>query len=100
MPELNDEIMNDGSRHFLLLPVGGTHPLKLLARVFTLWGAFPTAYVPGMAETWIDFRFKGYKFSINDQFGDYWFFVRDPECPVNLLTQVATHFEEALEHAP
>lgn len=84
--------MNDGSRNFILLPVGSTPPIRLLPRVFTLLGAYPTLYVPSFSESWIDFRYKKHKFSINNQYGDFWFFVKDPNCPEEILIKVAKHF--------
>ena len=47
----------------------------------------------GVTECWIDFSFEGHEFSVNDNFGDYWFFVRDAQCPDNVLNAVAEHFE-------
>jgi hypothetical protein len=88
--------MHDGSRNFVLLPQSRS-PLRLLFHVFTLPGAVPTNYVPSMiAGSWIDFRYKGQKFSINNQYGDFWFFVRDPSCPESVLTAVAAHFSKIL----
>jgi len=94
--EIINDIMYDGSRNFLLIPVGSTPSIRLLFRVFTLWGAFPTAYIPGLGESWIDFRYKSHSFSINNQYGDFWFFVRDPLCPEETLIRVALHFEVLL----
>jgi len=88
--------MADGSRNFLLLPVGNTPPLRLLFRIFTLWGAYPTTYVPSFSESWIDFKYQKYTFSINNQYGDFWFFVKDPECPDEILKKVAQHFDQIL----
>jgi hypothetical protein len=52
-----------------------------------------TAYITdGVTEVWVDFAFCGYTFSINDQFGAYWFFVDDPACPDALLRSVLVHF--------
>jgi hypothetical protein len=98
--KLLNEIMSDGSRNFLLLPVGSTPPLYLLFRVFTLWGAYPIAYVPSYSESWIDFRYRGQKFSINNQFGDYWFFVHNSDCDENILLQVANYFQRVLGSRP
>ena len=95
MKLLQDE-MHDGSRNFLLLPTGRTPPIHLVFHVFLLWGAFPTAYIPSFGESWIDFRYKGNKFSINNQYGDFWFFVEDPLCPDSILLEVAKHFEKIL----
>ena len=46
----------------------------------------------GVTETWIDFTFGGHRFTINDQMGNYWFFVEDPSCPDEVLMKVAKHF--------
>ncbi|MEO7326188.1 MAG: hypothetical protein ABIW82_15285 [Dokdonella sp.] len=95
--ELLDERMHDGSRHFALLPQTQS-PLRLLFSVFTLVGAIPRGYLPGLiAGSWLDFRYKGYKFSVNHQYGDFWFFVDDPDCPDSLLTKVASHFAKLLQ---
>ena len=94
--KLLHDIMHDGSRNFVLLPVGETAPLRLLFRIFTLRGAWPTAYIPGFSESWIDFRYRGQRFSINNQYGDYWFFVKNPKCPENILQEVSSHFSELL----
>lgn len=80
---LNDR-MHDGSRNFILLPET-VSPFRVLLHVFVLFGAFPTAYVPSLAESWIDFRYKGHKLGINNQYGDFWFFVQDPNCPEEVL---------------
>lgn len=96
MVKLIDERMHDGSRNFALLPQSHS-PLRLLFHVFLLRGAVPTAYLPSLiAGSWIDFRWRGHKFSINDQYGDYWFFVKDPTCPDATLAVVAEHFEKLL----
>jgi hypothetical protein len=96
---INDK-MHDGSRNFILLPVGSTAPVRLLLRVMTLWGAFPTAYIPGFSESWIDFRYKKYKFSINNQYGDFWFFVEQSNCPEEILIEIANHFAGVLGENP
>lgn len=87
--------MHDKSRHFVLLPQS-TAPLRLLFHVFALLGAFPTAYVPSVTESWIDFRFRGHRFSINNQYGEFWFFVQDPTCPDEIVEKVAAHFAKLL----
>lgn len=98
--ELLDDRMHDGSRNFLLLPVGSTPPIRLLFRVFTLWGAYPTAYIPSLSESWIDFKYRKHCFSINNQNGDFWFFVKDPECSNDLVREVAEHFRAVLDGNP
>jgi hypothetical protein len=94
--KLLQDTMNDGSRNFLLLPTGSTPPIRLVFRVLSLWGAYPTAYIPSLGESWIDFRYKRQKFSINNQYGDFWFFVESPKCPDSVLLEVANHFEKIL----
>ena len=47
----------------------------------------------GVTEAWIDFTFEGHAFTVNDQFGEYWFFVADPTCPDSVLRAVLNHFE-------
>ncbi len=98
--DLIDDKMNDGSRNFILLPVGSTAPIRLIFRIFTLWGAYPTAYIPALGESWIDFRYKKNKFSINNQYGDFWFFVKNPDCPKEILDEVACHFAGILGENP
>jgi len=80
--------------------VGSTPPIRLLFRVFSLWGAFPTAYIPSFSESWIDFKYKKHKFSINNQYGDFWFFVEDPDCPEEILIEVVSHFSGVLNENP
>lgn len=46
---------------------------------------------------WFDFNYRGYEFSINNQFGEYWFFVNDPTCPDKILEIVAQHFSRLLQ---
>lgn len=96
MAPLINDLMHDGSRNFVLLPQNKS-PLRVLLHVFTLPGAYPTGYLPSLvAGSWIDFRFKGHKFSINNQYGDYWFFVADPSCPEAILSKIAAHFSKLL----
>ncbi len=51
----------------------------------------------GTIELWLEFRYSGNKFFVNNRFGDYWFFVEDPECPEEILLEVANHFRRLLE---
>lgn len=50
-----------------------------------------------VTEMWLDFNYNGHSFSINNQYGEYWFFVKDPICPDDVLTRVTTHFESLLD---
>lgn len=89
---LFDIRMNDGSRHFGDLPQTALwydvrdHASKLEGVVVT---SFITDHV---TECWIDFSYSGHAFSMNDQFGDYWFFVNDPACVDDILQRVLSHF--------
>lgn len=97
MVALLDERMSDGSRKF------GEVPQQVLweemrDHLLRLPGATLTAFVcDGLTEAWIDFTFGGHAFSVNDQFGDYWFFVADPACPEALLRGVLEHCEHIPE---
>ena len=46
---------------------------------------------------WLDFEFRSHKFSVNNQFTDYWFFVEDADCPEKILLEVIDHFSQLLE---
>jgi hypothetical protein len=89
--------MHDGSRNFCNLPEAvffdelRRHASKLTTAKIT---GFLTDSV---TEVWLDFNFRGQKFSINNQYGDYWFFVEDPECPDNILIEVMEHFRKLLK---
>lgn len=85
--------MNDGSRHFGDVPeiVFFDAMREHLKR---LNGASETEFISDMVtEMWMDFEYKDNKFSINNQMGEYWFFVENPDCPDAILTEVVEHFE-------
>jgi len=88
--------MNDGSRHFGDLPESiGWH--KLRNHIKLLEGAQITGFVTdNITEVWIDFTYRGHQFSINNQFGNYWFFVDNPQCSEEILEAVLGHCELAL----
>lgn len=92
MVSILDLRMADGSRHFGDLPATQDW-FAVRAHVAALPGAVLTEFVcDGVTEAWIDFNFRGQHFSMNDQMGEYWFFVRDPGCPDEILALVLTHF--------
>jgi hypothetical protein len=98
---LFDTRMADGSRHFGDLPetYDAARPEwhRIRDAVPHLAGAELTGFVTDdVTEAWIDFAFRGHAFSINDQHGDWWFFVRDPSCPDDVLLEVLDHFEAVL----
>jgi hypothetical protein len=88
--------MCDGSRNFADLPqVLDWYPVR--DHVSTLPGARLTGFLTDhVTEAWIDFTYRGHRFSINDQNGDYWFFVKDPGCDEQILDEVLTHWEAIL----
>jgi hypothetical protein len=97
MPDLTHSIMRDGSRCFLALqPNADWYAVR--DHVARLQGAELTDFVTdGITEAWIDFRYEGHCFSINDAPGEYWFFVEDPTCTDTILRTVASHFARLLE---
>ena len=95
--DLFDMRMNDGSRHFADMPETvffddfADHAEKLD-------GAEITEFITdGVVEMWLDFDYRGHQFSVNNQLGDYWFFVSDPNCPEEILLEVCDHFRRLLE---
>lgn len=80
--------MNDGSRHFAELPetrdwhavraflehAGGVTAVKLVTDDVT--------------EAWVDWTYRGHQFSANNQFGAWWVFVADPDCPDTVLEEM------------
>ncbi len=94
--DLLNVIMNDGSRQFGGLPQTVLR-YELRDHIGGLDGAAVTDFVTdNVTEAWIDFSYRGYRFSINDQFGDYWFFVNDPACPDGILEAVLVHCKPLL----
>ena len=83
--KLKNDIMADGSRLFLQLPQ--TYPPSSLLRQIVRLGGTITAFVSDeiTGETWIDFGYKGWKFSIHNPYGEYWFFAENSECPEAIL---------------
>lgn len=89
--------MNDGSRHFVDLPEVVFFD-ELCEHAEELRGAEITEFIAdGIVEMWLDFKFRGHKFSVTNQFGDYWFFVENPACPDEILLEIIEHFRELLE---
>ena len=85
--------MKDCSRHFGDLPQTVLwHQLR--NHIENLVGAEVTHFITdNVTEAWIDFSYRGHRFSVNDQFGAYWFFVNDPTCPDEILEAVLSHCE-------
>lgn len=88
--------MHDGSRNFADLPESiFFDELRELVKNFE--GARETGFVTDwVTEVWLDFEYRGHKFSVNNQPGGYWFFVDDPNCPDKILLEVVEYFERFL----
>ena len=98
--ELLTIVMNDGSRHFGALPQTVLW-YDLRDHIEGLSGAVVTDFVTDhVTEAWIDFTYSGFRFSVNDQFGEYWFFVENPNCPDDILKAVMSHCEVLLGSGP
>jgi hypothetical protein len=96
MNRIYDMRMHDGSRHFASVSVTQSW-YDLRDWVKELPGAKLTGFIcDHVTEAWIDFTYRGHSFSINDQYGDYWFFVKDPVCPEEILDEVLSHFEKPI----
>ena len=95
--ELLDIRMKDGSRHFCVLPESISFA-QLKVHAAKLQDAKIRDFLTdSVTEIWLDFDFRNERFSINNQFGEYWFFVNNPDCPDATLSQVRRHFENLLE---
>lgn len=88
--------MQDGSRHFGDLAQTALW-YDVRDHVARLPGAVLTGFITDdVTEAWIDFSYRGHTFSINDQFGDDWFFVQEAACPDPSLRAVPDHFARLL----
>jgi hypothetical protein len=89
--ELLNIVMKDGSRQFGILPQAVLWS-ELGDHIGKLDGLEITDFLTDqMTEAWIDFSYRGYKFSVNDQYGEYWFFVDNPQCPDETLETILSH---------
>ena len=100
MISLLDVRAHDGSRQFAAFPQTRLW-YDVRDHVSSLAGAILTGFVcDNVTEARIDFTYGGQSFTINDQFGEYWFFVNDPNCSEELLADVARHFAHILTLSP
>ena len=89
--------MHDGSSQFVAIPESVVWNV-LRDHVALLDSVQITDFVTdGVTEMWLDFAFRNYCFSVNNQFGEYWFFVNDPSCPAETLEQIARHCAKLLD---
>lgn len=69
----------------------------LLGHLELLRGVEVTQFVTdGVVGSWIDFTFRGQRFTINEEAGFYHFFVEEPDCSGSVLNEVAAHCEKFL----
>lgn len=88
--------MHDASRLFASLPE--SLPGNLLRdHIAALSGTQISNFLTdGVTEVWIDFEYDGHRFTVNNQNAEYWFFVSDPSCSDDVLTEVARHCSRVL----
>ena len=90
--------MTDGSRHFVDLPIEFAFFDELYEHTEKLPGVEIGEFlVDGIVSMWLEFTFRGHKFTVNNQFTDYWFFVEDAECPEEILLEIADHYRQLTE---
>ena len=90
------QTMHDGSRMFAALPESESWH-RLRDHISQLAGAQVTDFITDeITEAWIDFTYRGYSLTVNNQFGEFWFFVRDPNCADDILSEVVRHCETLL----
>ena len=94
--QLIDIRMHDGSRQFVSLPE--SVPWSVLRdHIAALDGAQVTDFISdNLTEAWINFEFSDHRFTVNNQFGECWFFVDDPSCHAEALDQIARHCAQLL----
>jgi hypothetical protein len=85
----------DGSRQFLEI-LKTVYPEELVVWLETLPGLKITEVLSSIPETWVDFTYRGYAFSVHDPIDAYWFFVADPDCADVILQEVADHVARRL----
>jgi len=89
-------IMNDKSRKFAELPENCDWEV-LRFHLEKLQKIQVTDYITDNITTvWIDFNYKNQRFSINNQYGEYWFFSQNPVCPEEILIEIVEYCEELL----
>jgi hypothetical protein len=94
--ELLDVRAHDGSRKFAALPRRAPW-LRLRQHLAALPGvALGEFLTDHMTEGWLDFTYGAHDFTVNDQFGEYWFFVADAGAPEDLLRGLVEYFERLL----
>ena len=95
--EKREEKMRDGSRHFVDMPEVIFFD-EVADHVEELGGSEITEFLTdGVVEMWLEFDYREHRFSVNNQFGDYWFLVEDANCLDEILLEIVEHFRRLLE---
>jgi hypothetical protein len=92
---LMNVIMRDGSRHFLSLRQT-IRIQDIHARLEAIPGVRICQISGGGLEWWISFQCMGWRFAVNNPFGELWFFANDPACPDDILLCLSRRISEAL----
>lgn len=82
--QITTTLMKDGSRHFLSLPESCSAK-TLRTHLENIPGVRVCDVTQGGFQWWMSFQCLGWRFSINNPFGEFWFFVEDPCCPEEIL---------------
>ena len=78
--------MAGGSRHFASIP--WLAPSVLRQKLLAKEGVRVTGFRYGIVGTWIDVEHDGHSFSAHNPLGEFWLFVCDPPCSVEMLSAV------------
>lgn len=92
---LMDIRMRDGSRHFLVLRETLSAP-EIGMRLEAIPGIRICDVVEGGFEWWMTFQCMGWRFSINNPFGELWVFAENPDCPDDILRCLSGRLSDAL----
>lgn len=94
--KLTNILMHDGSRDFGALPE--CFPFEQLRdHVARLPEGKVTGFVSDdMTEAWLHFQFRGHRFTANTQYGEWRFFVDDPQCPDEIQLEVLSYCAKKL----
>ena len=49
-----------------------------------------------VVEIWLDFDFHGASFSVNNQFGEFWFFAESEDCSDDILSDISRHLKTVM----
>jgi hypothetical protein len=92
---LMNNIMRDGSRHFLTLRETARAE-HIRAKLETIPGVRVRQLSTGGFEWWMSFQCMGWRFVINNPLGELWFFANDPDCPEDILRCLIRRISAAL----